>query len=749
MQLEDIAIIGLACRFPGARTLNDFWRNLCAGRDSSTELSDAEAIAAGVPEAVLAQPSYLRTAYAVEGADEFDARFFGVHPDEARLMDPQQRLQLEVGYAALEDAGQVKRAQRCTTSVFASAGGVATSYLLNLADRFAEHPHGTGSLAHLVNDKDFLATRLSFKLGLTGPSLSVQTACSSSLVAVHLARMSLLVGESELAVVGASCIRVPLRAGYVAAENPVLSPTGKCKAFSDDADGTIFGSGVGAVVLKRYSEALRDRDNIYAVLKSTATTNDGAAKIGYTASSVPGQAKAMIQAITAAGVKTRDLSYIEAHGTATKIGDPLEMKALERVFRLDTEDRQFCGIGSVKPNIGHLEQAAGLASLIKLALMLKHRTLVPSIHFRNPNPKIDFERSPFFVVRETQEWSPRDRADGAPLVAGLNCLGIGGTNAFAVLAEAPLEATRRASVVSRTDTSQHRDLDQDIVCVSARTHEQLCEYLDRLADFLDDHPGTRTRDFCYTVNVSRSHHRVRFSGLMSGELATSDVLRAGRARPAPPEVLPPKQPLYVCNPVRTVAAETVAAFASDPRLPVFRARHEALSTRLRALRPNPSDRLAEQLRTLAFEVALHAQLSSWGVTHKDVLGVGFGRLVEKAIEASGKEDGLAELLLELDDEGAVASAWEHPEPSSDPRFATHHIVRRAARPNEAKLTGTQGTVLDEVSSPLSSEGLLLFLTRHLELGRDIDWEQYYCDGPVQMISLPTYPFARDRHWLGR
>lgn len=745
MAREDIAIIGLACRFPGARTVGEFWQNLCEGRESGTELSDDEALAAGVPAEVLAQPTYVRTAYAVEGADEFDARFFGVHSDEARLMDPQQRLQLEVGYEALEDAGQVTRAQRCTTSVFASAGGVASSYLLNLAPRFAQLPHGTGSLVHLVNDKDFLATKLSFKLGLTGTSLSVQTACSSSLVAVHLARMSLLTGESDLAVVGASCIRVPLRAGYVAGENPVLSPTGKCKAFSDDADGTIFGSGVGAVVLKRYSDALRDGDHVYALLKSTATTNDGAAKVGYTASSVPGQAKAMMQAITAAGVGSRAISYIECHGTATKIGDPLEMKALERVFRLDTEDRHFCGIGSVKPNIGHLEQAAGLASLIKLALMLKHRKLVPSIHFRRPNPKIDFERSPFFVVREARDWSPQNGAAEAPLVAGINCLGIGGTNAFAVLAEAPPAPERGAPIISGADAARPGTVEQDIVCVSARTHEQLCQYLDRLADFVDAHPGVRTRDLCYTVNISRSHHRVRFCGVMSGEFASAHVLRAGRARATPSETLLAKQTLYVCNPIRTVTAETMAAFESDPRFSALRAHREELSERMRTLRPNPSEHLAEQCRTLAFEVALHAQLASWGSVANDVVGVGFGRLVQRVIEASGAEGVLAELLSELEGERAVTALWEHPEPPSDARLATHYVVRRASRTNEP--TPSQGVVLEDGSQPFSKESLLLFLARHLELGREFDWERYYRGLPVRVISLPTYPFARERHWI--
>jgi acyl transferase domain-containing protein len=725
MNAGDIAIVGIACRFPGARDAGEFWRNLCEGRESSTELSEPELLAAGITPEELAQPSYVKKAFAVDGADEFDAHFFGVHPEEARLMDPQQRLLLEVGYEALEDAAQVTRAQRGTTSVFASAGGVASSYLLNLGARFAARPHGTGTLAHLVNDKDFLATRLSFKLGLTGPSLSIQTACSSSLVAVHLARMSLLVGESDLAVAGASCIRVPLRAGYVAAENAVLSPVGKCKAFADDADGTVFGSGVAAVVLKRYADALRDRDHVYALVKSTATTNDGAAKIGYTASSVPGQAKAMMQAITAAGVSSRDISYVECHGTATRIGDPLEIKALERVFRVDTADAQFCGIGSVKTNIGHLEQAAGLASLIKLALMLKHRKLVPSINFRRPNPKLGLEKSPFFVVREANDWSP-GRA-GSGLVAAINCLGIGGTNAFAVLAEAPAP-----------QPSIERDLvGPELLCVSAKTPEQLQRSLERLADFVDAQPGVRLRDFCYTVNVSRSHHRVRFCGVISGERVSAELLRAASARLQPAERVLGKQTLYVCNPIRVVGADTVAAFEADPRLRAFRASYADLSARLYTLQPQTVGPGRERSRTLAFEAALHAQLVDWGIVAGEVVGRGFGRLVKAVIDAPDVDRVLPGILAQLEDEplggDPLASA---PEAGS----ATHYTVQRCS-------VAREGAVLEDGSEPFSKDHLFQFLARHLELGRELDWESYYRDTPASGLSIPTYPFARDRYWL--
>jgi acyl transferase domain-containing protein len=520
---DDLAIVGIACRFPGAPDREAFWANLTAGVESVTWLSDADLDAAGVAPEIRARPTYVPAAFDIADADGFDARFFGIPPDEARMMDPQQRVLLELAYEALEDAGEVVSAQGGVTGVFATAGGVTTSYLLHHAARVAAGPHGTGTLAQLGNDKDFLATRLSFKLNLTGLSLSVQTACSSSLVALHLARTAILAGDVDLAVVAASAIRTPQGVGYDAADSPILSPDGHCRPFSDDAAGTVFGSGAGVVVLKPREAAARDGNRVYAVVASTGVTNDGGAKIGYTASSVPGQAKAMARAMAAAGVEARDVGFVECHGTATRIGDPLELKALERVFRLEADDTQWCGIGSVKANIGHLEQAAGLAGLIKVALMLHRRTLVPSINFARGNRGFDFERSPFTVVRSTAPWPAPAGASGRR-VAGVNALGIGGTNAFAILTEADAGTP---GVPGPEDVAH-------LVCLSARLPEQLRAYADRMAAFVERREDLSVASVCRSINVSRSHHAVRLTGVVRSRTELLALLTGPTPDAAPP-----------------------------------------------------------------------------------------------------------------------------------------------------------------------------------------------------------------------
>lgn len=732
----DIAIVGLACRFPGADDIDGFWANLREARESSTPLTDDDLTAAGVPAGIRTRPTYVRTAFTISDVDRFDARFFGVSAEEARMMDPQQRILLEIAYAALEDAGQVIAAQRRPTGVFAAGGGVTTSYLFHHAARLAARPHGTGSLAQIGNDKDFLATRLSFKLNLTGLSVSVQTACSSSLVALHLARSALLVGDVDLALVGASCVRVPQRIGYDAAENPLLSRDGHCRPFADAASGTVFGSGAGAVVLKRHEDAIRDRDHVYALLKSTATTNDGGAKIGYTASSVPGQARAMARAIAIAGISARDVSYVECHGTATRIGDPLELKALERVFRLDTDAAQACGIGSVKSNIGHLEQAAGIAGLIKVALMLKHRTLVPSLNCARGNAAFDFARSPFGVVQKTGAWTVPEGATHG-LVAGLNSLGIGGTNGFAILAEA--EAGRAGA----TDSGSG----EDVVCLSARTPEQLHRYLERMAAGVERRPDLPVRAFCRTVNASRSHHRVRCAGVVADRAALAGFLREASGR-SHVEVIPARRTVYVCNPSGAVSAAALDALKADPRLGVFRDRFEAIWPGLADLVSDTAgDAVADACRTVAVETALCLQLQAWGIRFDAVTGTGLGRVAAQLVRRPevGRQE-LAAARAAIED--AVSAGRPETEAPSAPDRATHTVYRTlpAAGSVDGGSTGS-GSALATAESPLSLRSLLTFLAQYLAAGGEVDWERYYGPTPVAMMSLPTYPFSRDRHWL--
>ena len=507
-----VAIVGIACRFPGAADHSAFWRNLCEGVESISELSDQDLLSAGVPGELLRNPSYVKAASLLPDIDQFDAAFFEYSPEEARLMDPQQRLLLEVAWETFEDAGEAAGRSAKPIGVFTGVGGVVSSYLVDRLPFSADLPGTTGNLTHLGNDKDFSSTRVSYKLNLTGPSINVQTACSTSLVAVHLDCQAILAGECDMALAGASTVRVPQRVGYMRVKGGILSPDGHCRAFDADAQGTIFGSGVGAVLLKELTAAIADGNHIYAVIRGSAINNDGADKVSYTASSAAGQTRAMIEAVLMADVSPDDIAYVECHGTGTVVGDPLEIDALTRAFRTRTDRRGFCAIGSVKTNIGHLEQTAGLAALIKTALALKHRTIPPSLNFRNPNPKIDFAASPFFVNTHCRDWPAGDR----PRLAAVNSLGLGGTNAFVVLEEPPAASGRTA------------ESDLALFTLSARNETALRASIERHLTSLS-RDQTPLPDICFTSTSGRTHFPVRFAAVVGSKEQLREALVANNA----------------------------------------------------------------------------------------------------------------------------------------------------------------------------------------------------------------------------
>jgi acyl transferase domain-containing protein/thioesterase domain-containing protein len=460
----DIAIVGMACHFPGARNLKEFWQNLVGGVESITRLSDQEILEAGVPEEFLARPDYVKAAPVLDDPSLFDAAFFGFAPSEAEAMDPQHRLLLELAHASLEDAGCDPRRFPGRVGVF--AGSAMNTYFMSsgLDARFAEEYIPT----LIVNDKDFLATRVSYKLGLRGPSMTVQTACSTSLVAIHLARQSLLNEETDMALAGTVSVRVPHRAGYFYDGGGVVSPDGHVRAFDAGANGTVFGSGAGVIVMRRLADAIAHGDPIHAVIKGSAVNNDGCAKAGYTAPSVNGQADVIVEALANAGVDAETLSYVEAHGSGTPVGDPIEILALTKAFRKFTQQKGFCAIGSVKTNIGHLDAAAGMAGLIKTVLALKHRRLPPTLHYSKANPEINFPASPFFVNTATMEWAQ----GGTPRRAGVMSTGMGGTNAHIILEEAPV------AVPAQVGNGPH------LLLLSAKTPVALQTMSGNLADFL-------------------------------------------------------------------------------------------------------------------------------------------------------------------------------------------------------------------------------------------------------------------------
>ena len=432
----DIAIVGMAAQLPGALGLDAYWEMLRSGTSAIRRLSDEEMRAAGVDAATLADPNYVPFAANLENYTEFDADFFGLSPKEAAIMDPQHRKFLEVSWQALENAGHMPENFSGPIGVYAGCGMGSYFYFNICSNRDLVESTGMFLLRHTGNDKDFLSTRLSHFLDLRGPSISVQTACSTSLVGVHYASAALLNGECDMAIAGGVTIDLPQGHGYLFKENEILSPDGQCHAFDHRAQGTVFGSGAGAVVLRRLEDAIADRDHIWAVIKGTAVNNDGSDKAGYLAPSVGGQAAAIAEAQAIAGVSADTIDYVECHGTGTYLGDPIEVAALTEAFRETSDGTGYCRIGSVKTNIGHLDTAAGAASLIKTALALHHKQMPPSLGYEAPNPAIDFESSPFLVNDTLTEWRARDR----PLRAGVNSLGVGGTNAHAVIEQAPERA---------------------------------------------------------------------------------------------------------------------------------------------------------------------------------------------------------------------------------------------------------------------------------------------------------------------
>jgi len=484
----DIAVVGLSCRFPGARSPEEFWRNLSAGIESITQFSDSDLLQSGISQSVLDKPSYVKAAPVLEDPGSFDATFFGFTPAEARAMDPQHRILLELAHEALENAGCNPDSHSGRIGVF--TGCAMNTYFINsgMSQHFAEDYIPT----LVVNDKDFLSTRISYKLNLKGPSITIQTACSTSLVAVHLARQSLLSGETDLALAGAISVRVPHRVGYFCDSGGVVSPDGKVRAFDAGANGTVFGSGGGVIVLKRLADAIANRDTIYAVIKGSAVNNDGAEKAGYTAPSVNSQADAVVEALANAGLSADDISYVEAHGSGTPVGDPIEVLALTKAFRTFTQRTNFCALGSVKTNIGHLDAAAGMAGLIKTVLALRHRMLPPSLHYREANPEIDFPSTPFYVNSQRTDW----KNEGLRR-AGVMATGMGGTNAHVILEEAPRQ------VPAAHAHPPH------LLVLSAQTASGLDQATTLLGDFLKSESEINLDDVARTLQVGRRVHPFR------------------------------------------------------------------------------------------------------------------------------------------------------------------------------------------------------------------------------------------------
>ncbi|HJS25300.1 MAG TPA: amino acid adenylation domain-containing protein, partial [Pyrinomonadaceae bacterium] len=511
---EPIAIIGMAGRFPGAKSIDELWQNLCAGVESVSVFSEQELEAAGVSPSIFNRPNYIKAKPVLADMELFDAAFFGFNPREAEIMDPQHRVFLECASDVLENAGYDPDRYRGRIGVY--AGSSLSTYLFK-ALMSLNGLESIGALQQFAigNGLWSLATRASYKLNLRGPSVNIQTACSTSLAAVHLACKSLLDHECDIALAGGASITVANNEGYLYQEGGIFSPDGHCRAFDANARGTIVGDGVALVVLKRLSEAIADGDTIHGVVLSSAMNNDGSVKVGFTAPSVEGQSEVIRTAHAKAGITADSISYVEAHGTGTPLGDPIEVQALTKAFRATTDKKAFCGLGSIKTNIGHLDTAAGVAGLIKTVLALKHKQLPPSLHFEKPNPQIDFVNSPFYVNTTLAEW----KVNGLPRRAGVSSFGLGGTNVHVVVEEPPEPLA---------DPGPGRPW--NLLVLSARTERALAAASVNLKEHLQQHSDLNMSDVAYTCQIGRKTFHERQAIVCSDLQDCMQALETGDRR---------------------------------------------------------------------------------------------------------------------------------------------------------------------------------------------------------------------------
>lgn len=528
---SDIAVIGMACRFPGADNIDEFWNNLRDGIESISFFTDQDILDSMVDPKSALHPNYVKASPILKDAAGFDADLFGYSAKEAEQMDPQHRLFLECCWETLEHAGYQPIDQQHTVGLY--AGCAMNTYLLNNVypnrdqldnedDLTTSTLDSMGGFQMMVaNDKDYLNTRVSYKLNLRGPSINLQTACSTGLVVIHQAAQSLLSGECDMAIAGTSSVQSPQKIGHLYQEGMIVTPDGHCRAFDADARGTIFGSGVGAVLLKRLDDAQKDGDNILAVIKGSAVNNDGVVKLGFMAPSELGQSAVASEAIAMAGVKPETITFLEAHGTGTELGDPIEVASLSKALRSgenpDQPTQPFCALGSVKTNIGHLQITSGIAGFIKTVLALQHQQIPATLHFKQPNPAIDFANSPFYINTSLQDW----HTDGHPRRAAVNSLGIGGTNAHIVLEEAP--APIQFEPVENNHSEYERPL--HLLTLSAKGEQPLQELVARYETVVQSQADIDLANLCFTANTGRCRFEHTFHAIFADTEQLQEQLR--------------------------------------------------------------------------------------------------------------------------------------------------------------------------------------------------------------------------------
>jgi len=775
-----LAIIGMAGRFPGASDVQSFWRNLVDGVISIQTFSEQALLAAGLDPELIGNPQYVRAGTVLEGIAEFDASFFGFTPREAQCLDPQHRLFLECAWEALEQAGYPPDSYAGLIGVF--AGSHTSDYKEQNLALHRNLLEAVGKLqVSIGNDCDALASMVSYKMNLRGPGVAVQTFCSTSLVATHLACQSLLTYDCDIALAGGAALTLPQPSGYLYEEGGILSPDGHCRTFDGRSQGSVIGNGVGVVALKRLKEALEDGDHIYALVRGSAMNNDGSVRVGYTAPGLNGQSAVIADAITHSGVPFDSLGYIEAHGTGTKLGDAVELAALLKAFDGETSRRQFCALGSVKPNVGHLDRASGITGLIKTALALYHRQIPPSLNFTQTSSDIDLASSPFFINTGLREWQP---GVAGLRRAGVNSFGLGGTNAHVVLEEAPRPPAGRGGRAWK------------ILPLAARSREALQSMALRLADYLGEHPECDLSDVAYTLQVGRTPFLVRQTLVCQEREEAMASLRAASRRSAVQTtstrrslaLLFPDDPGMVRSGWESLAREPVVHdIMQEGRAFV----QKQFGCEPEALLSDSQDHVRLQCASVLWSYVLARLLQAWGVGLRVVGGEGSGSLaamvvagilapadgLRLAVEyAQGADEHTLTLLLEgcerhvphvpLICAPQPGSVLEHqvPEGSQLARYTLARQLTMETLPAEKDLvvlevgdgsrwarSGQQHQFLTfiqaEGRSHTAQQALLETLGRLWELGIAVNWQAFSAGEQRQRVPLPTYPFERQRFWV--
>lgn len=723
---SDVAVIGMSGRFPGAADVARFWSRLLAGDDMLTTFTDAELTATGVPEQLLRDPGYVKRAASLPDAFSLDHEFFGYTRREARLLDPQQRILLEVAWELLETVGYSGDAGDQAVGVF--AGASMNTYLANILARSCDPLSYDGTELMIANDKDYLTTRISYKLGLKGPSVNVQSACSTSLVAVHLAAQSLLAGECDIALAGGVSVIANSYPGYVYSEGMILSPDGRCRPFDVAAAGTTFGDGVGLVALKRLADAIEHGDQVLAVVKGSAINNDGSDKIGYTAPSIAGQRAVIAEAQAVAETDSDTITYVEAHGTATPLGDPIEFAALCEAFTHGGAQPGQCALGSVKANVGHLAAAAGITGFIKAVLALQHREIPGHPCFTRPNPAIELAGSPFFINTSPMAWPSGE----TPRRAGVSSFGIGGTNAHVILEEAP-------SLPGRPMPAEGPRL----LAVSAKTEPALRELAGRLADALEGADAPDLADAAYTLRQRRGHPH-RYAVTADDHAAAAAALRAlvdGKV---------------AAEPAVATAPDVTFVFGEVPA-----EEFEALAARVPALGRAALDADNTSATLVTAGYALATLWTASGVRPAAAGGVGSGEVLAACFagvfepsEAAALLSWRAGLLDAAPDvhpkvpRMAVLSAVTGAElPRSrvlDPLYWTQDVWDgdRLAEAVEGLTVLAIGTPVESGLDPLTR--LWTDAARLWTLGVPVDWSRWP-GGQPRRVPLPTHPLNRVFH----